>query len=444
MKKVLFTTMSIIAVAAMMLVSCKKDNGTDDNKGKDDGKDPVEQYTGPVEGTENWAIIGTILGANWDKDYKAASAAENIFVVKNVKLEAGNEFKWRDTSSGNGGWDVNRGGDFVALGEAFDVEANGHNIKPELDGIYDIYLNLAVDQAAIVAKDGAQPTWKELPKALAWDYVMNISDWHVNSEFHWKNAGLPVNLKAFTIEWKFYATEWNNYDKDMERNGETYHVWCNRLGQISDESETGFLFRFNDGGQKGSLRFGSKPFGNFDVYVGGNSRNAYIWSLNEWHVLSIVADGTNVTFYDNGEQIYQKAQATTAVYDEYAITRFDISMTWDEGTTNYPRGQAFQGYQAYTRLWNKALTVDEIKANLCGIDPTATPEELMIYWAYNNDEGTTVVNHGTAEGKDLDFTKALGAGQGDFVSATAIAASWTDVTEVEGLAPVCPAPAATE
>ena len=159
MKKVLFTTLSIIAVAAMMFVSCKKDEPKpDDNKGK---TDPVEEYAGPVVGTENWAIIGTILSTNWDTDYKAAAVEENIFVVKNVKLEAANEFKWRDTSSGNGGWDVNRGGDFVALGEAFDVEANGHNIKPELDGIYDIYLNLAVDQAAVVEKDGAQPTWKE-------------------------------------------------------------------------------------------------------------------------------------------------------------------------------------------------------------------------------------------------------------------------------------------
>lgn len=207
MKKVLFTTLSIIAVAAMMFVSCKKDEQKpDDNKGK---TDPVEEYAGPVVGTENWAIIGTILSTNWDTDYKAALVSENIFVVKNVKLEAANEFKWRDTSSGNDGWDINRGGDFVALGEAFDVEANGHNIKPALDGIYDIYLNLDVDQAAIVEKDGT-PTWGE--RKFSWDYTP--SEAYAAETNLWKPADAEGG--TFYFVYSCNGADWNGVDTETD------------------------------------------------------------------------------------------------------------------------------------------------------------------------------------------------------------------------------------
>ena len=207
MKKVLFTTLSIIAVAAMMFVSCKKDEPKpDDNKGK---TDPVEEYAGPVVGTENWAIIGTILSTNWDTDYKAALVSENIFVVKNVKLEAANEFKWRDTSSENDGWAINRGGDFVALGEAFDVEANGHNIKPELDGIYDIYLNLAVDQAAVVEKDGT-PTWGE--RKFSWDYTP--SEAYAAETNLWKPADAEGG--TFYFVYSCNGADWNGVDTETD------------------------------------------------------------------------------------------------------------------------------------------------------------------------------------------------------------------------------------
>ena len=206
MKKVLFTTLSIIAAAAMMFVSCKKDEQKpDDNTGK---TDPVEEYTGPVEGTSEWSVIGTLLGANWDKDYKAAQS-ENIFVVKNVKLEAATEFKWRQYTSGNNGWDVNRGGTFAALGEAFDVTANGANIKPGLDGIYDLYLNLDVDQAAIVEKDGT-PTWGE--RKFSWDYTP--SEAYAAETNLWKPADAEGG--TFYFVYSCNGADWNGVDTETD------------------------------------------------------------------------------------------------------------------------------------------------------------------------------------------------------------------------------------
>ena len=175
MKKVLFTTMSIIAVAAMMLVSCKKDNGVD-NKDKDNK--PVDEYTGPVEGTSAWSVVGTLLESDWGGgahgDYVMAEASEGIFVLKNVKLIATDAFKFRE----NKGWANAYKGEFVTLGEAFDIDNTPGeiNIVPALEGIYDIYMNLTVEQAAIVEKDGAEPTWKEVvPAPVTIDGDM--SDW---------------------------------------------------------------------------------------------------------------------------------------------------------------------------------------------------------------------------------------------------------------------------
>ena len=191
--------MSIIAVAAMMLVSCKKDNG-DDNKGKDDNK-TVDEYTGPVEGTSAWSVVGTLLESDWGGgahgDYVMAEASEGVFVLKNVKLIATDAFKFRENKK----WDNAYKGVFVTLGEAFDVDNTPGevNIEPALEGIYDLYFNVTVEQAAIVAKDGAEPTWEEVvPEPITVDGDM--SDWA-------EIAAFASSQNSRIREWKFKASE---------------------------------------------------------------------------------------------------------------------------------------------------------------------------------------------------------------------------------------------
>lgn len=437
MKKVLFTTISIIAVAAMMLVSCKKDNGTDENKKPT--VDPVEEYTGPVEGTENWAIIGTILGANWDKDYKAASAAENIYVVKNVKLEAGNEFKWRDTSSGNGGWDVNRGGAYAALGEAFDVVNNGANIKPELDGIYDIYLNLAVDQAAIVAKDGAQPEWKELPKAMNWDYVYAMDDYYTNGiiKFGDGNA-IKVSPTNVTLEIKFLATKWNSYRNDNYAtsqqfpDGNTYKLRCNRLGKFGAGDDCA-LFRFsNQTRTNGELMLNAGVLGQGQATVAAG----YAWAANEWHTLTVVGDGQTLKVYDNGVEKQSWNVDASNLEDEWAIDGLVFSEDMNDGA-EHVFGQTFFGYLAYMRIWNKALTAEEINAGLC--DVAFDSEGLVAYWGFNNAEGTEIVDVAGGHNFDLaNLTKSLDKTK----VVESVEGSWSPVADEEKpIAAVCKAEA---
>lgn len=428
MKKVFKFALVAFAAAAVAVACNKPAADPTPTPTPDPDPDPQPEEVVPVEGNSDWSVTGALLGTNWDKDYVCAEE-NGAFVLKNVKLTATDEFKFRKGKA----WDENRGGAFESLNNGFAVVQDGTNIKPGLDGVYDLYLLADLTQAAVCAK-GVSPEWQKAPEAQSWDYVMDISDYKTNSEFHFTGDVLSINPASVTVQWKFYATKWNDYDKVDEERG--YKVWCNRLGQISNEQEKGFLFRFNDGGQKGSLRFNSDLLGNHGAgYVGspdGNSGNQmYIWDLNVWHVLTIVADGTNVTIYDNGEKVDEYAENIAPLFaNGLSLQRFDISMTWDDGT-GYDKGQAFQGYQAFTRIWSKALSADEVAASLC--DVPADSEGLEIYWAWNLDEGSVVNNLAKKAGYNLDFATAIAGGQQSNVNPDDIEGTWTPAAEF----PVC-------
>ena len=171
---------AFLAIATMFAVACSKpadnkpadkpndeqpdDQKPDDQKPDDqkpDDQKPGDDYAGPVEGSSEWSLIGALLDANWDKDYVAAKDGD-IYVVKNVKLAASDQFKFRKDKD----WAENRGatGDVepfvVTTGTALEVVHNGKNLAVSADGIYDIYYNAAKEQMCIVAKDGT-PTWAE-------------------------------------------------------------------------------------------------------------------------------------------------------------------------------------------------------------------------------------------------------------------------------------------
>ena len=374
-----------------------------------------------------WTITGEAQGWAADGGVQMTDA-NNVWSCAEVVVK-GEGFKFVK----DGSWDINLGAveeGAKADGVEFDLEKNGKNITGTAgNGVYSVKLNLLTKKASITFVKALEP------EGTSWEYVFDSHDYNRNSEFHFSNA-IKVNPKAMTFQWKFYADEWHDYGKTRTVGDQTYSVWCNRLGQISNSGEKGMLFRFNDGGKKGQLRFNAAILGNDGKdYVKDAEGNDYIWSLNEWHVLTIVADGTKVTLYDNATALYSFDQNTGGAFAEWPVERFDISMTWDDGT-GYPRGQEFLGYMAYTRLWSKALSAEEVAASLC--DVPADSEGLQIYWAYNLATGSTIANKGAAAGYDLDFAKALAPGQADFVKTEDIEAAWVPVEDIEN-GTVCPA-----
>ena len=160
MKKVLFTTLSIIAVAAMMLVSCKKDEPKPDNK---DPETPTEEVDPELVGT--WTIVGQAQG--WAADGGVAMTENNnVWTVAEVAVK-GEGFKFVK----DGSWDINLGAadnaDAKEDNVEFDLEKNGKNIKGAKDGVYSVTLNLLTKKAKIAFVKDLEPEFPE----DTWDYT---------------------------------------------------------------------------------------------------------------------------------------------------------------------------------------------------------------------------------------------------------------------------------
>ena len=56
-------------------------------------------------------------------------------------------------------------------------------------------------------------------------------------------------------------------------------------------------------------------------------------------------------------------------------------------SSGYQASQLFYGILSEMRLWTRALTPREIKANVCGVDPST--DGLVSYWRMNEGEGST-------------------------------------------------------
>ena len=148
-----------MAIAAMFVVGCNKPS-TDPTPDPTPDPEPKPEYSGPEQGTSQWSVIGSLaedaVKMNWDADLVMAASGD-LFVLKNLKIAAADEFKIRE----NKDWGNNRGGDFEKLGEGFVVSNGGNNIKPAYAGLVDVWYNPAKEQMAI-CETGKNPTWKEI------------------------------------------------------------------------------------------------------------------------------------------------------------------------------------------------------------------------------------------------------------------------------------------
>ena len=264
-----------------------------------------------------------------------------------------------------------------------------------------------------------------------WNKVFDISDYKVNSTFNWSTP-FALNPSNVTLQVKFYSKHWNDH-KFNEKDAQGRTLYSNRLGEFanSDESQS-VLFRFsNDGEADGQLCLNAGVLGVSQAQV-RKGETPYVWPLNEWVVLTIVSDGTQLHVYDDEELI---ASYNASPASAWNLSRFDISMTWDDGS-NWPLAQAFNGYLGFARIWSRALSAEDIAATLCEV-PADKAEGLEANWVFNGAEDKYVANLVSKnEAMSLDFTDCWDGNGNRKDNGDAAAAAWKTLEDA-GMEGIC-------
>ncbi|MBR0223192.1 MAG: hypothetical protein IJL93_02845, partial [Bacteroidales bacterium] len=99
-------------------------------------------------GTLGWGVVGSIAsipGFSWNNDVPMNLASDGKWYSVPVALGTDDEIKIRWQA----GWDVNRGGDMVAVEEAFDALPGGNNIKVSEAGTYMVVYDPAAEKLTL-------------------------------------------------------------------------------------------------------------------------------------------------------------------------------------------------------------------------------------------------------------------------------------------------------
>ena len=161
------------------------------------------EFTGTIEPdqpevpqVQYWALVGTMLD-NWGSESKM-TLENGWYVVKDVKLTASDQFKFR----ANGNWDEgtpNRGaaaendGVVIEADKETEVVHNGKNFTVKEAGIYSLYLNEAANKAKVV-KTGDIEVDDPSDEPVATDYGL------VGSFQGW-DAANPVAMESVSGGW---------------------------------------------------------------------------------------------------------------------------------------------------------------------------------------------------------------------------------------------------
>ena len=288
-------------------------------------------------------------------------------------------------------------------------------------GTEDVLQTITIAQKAAEPAPGPE---MEPWTPAGWDKVFDISNYQVNSTFIW-DTPISVNPSNVTLQVKFWSKHWNNH-KFQEKDAQGRTLYSNRLGEFANADESkSVLFRFsNDGDADGQLCLNAGVFGVNQVQV-SKDKQPYVWPLEEWVVMTIVSDGTQVHVYDDDELIASYNARPAASWD---LNRFDISMTWDDGS-NWPLAQAFNGYLGFARVWNRALSVEDIAATLCEV-PADKAEGLAANWVFNGAEDKYVANT-VNEAQSLDFTDCQDGNGKRKDNGDAAAAAWKTLADAQ-------------
>lgn len=200
------------------------------------------------------------------------------------------------------------------------------------------------------------------------------------------------SLPVYTWEVKIYATQ-------FRAQGASGVTRVCSFGGNDTSVEGGAI---DDGGFKcdqNLLRFGEGTDDPNQLHVttkqGKMSSNTR-FATNRWYAVALVNDGNTLTLYIDGE----KDNSMTVAPYEYALYGVQIGMP----SAGYQSSQLFYGRLSEMRLWTRPLSAREIKANVCGVDPSTNG--LVSYWRMNEGEGTTFYDLSPNK-RDIAYTNGI-------------------------------------
>lgn len=219
------------------------------------------------------------------------------------------------------------------------------------------------------------------------EYTFNALD--INTPNMSSNYIFPdekaIELSTYTYEIKFYAYSLKDTGTDMI---------CRLCAwEAKDESKANML-RFGENGYPGhSLQL---------VSPAGNIVSETEFDPGKWYMLSLVYDGSTMTMYVNGVPEPTKGTGDGST----TFQRFEMGMSYQ----GYNSSQLFSGRIAEVRVWNRALSVSEMKEGVCNVPKDS--EGLCAYWRFNEGEGH-IFHDSTGNGYDMDWSDTWRAVSGD-------------------------------
>ena len=214
----------------------------------------------------------------------------------------------------------------------------------------------------------------------------------------WENGG-PGVCKSFTLE---TLVKFDDFDK---ASGGIFTI----MG-----IEGKFLLRMGDVGN---------PLTNLQIATAaGNYNVPYSCEANRWYHIAVVWEERIAYVYFDGELVGTSQQFPETTYVGWPLWQYvpvdpDLSPAWSyepDGNRvfwmgySYDANRDLHGLMTEIRIWNKALTADEINApnHFYTVDPNS--EGLFSYWKFVEGQGSTVAD-ATGKGNPLhgevDITK---------------------------------------
>ena len=232
--------------------------------------------------------------------------------------------------------------------------------------------------------DASKSLFIKLGKTME-SYSLEIPNTGVYSTY---SLGSGYELNSWTLEIKAHPYNMKSRGNDQ---------LC-RLACWNEDGGGQVLLRFNENGKPWKTLDIVAPSGRYVTGTTGEGDSEVgAFDPNQWYMISIVWDGTQMSVYVNGEKD-SPWQNTISGSQSFKLNRFEIGMSWG----GYGSSQSYTGRMAEMRIWDIARSQSDIASTLCSVD--AKSEGLLGYWKMNEGEGH--IFHDYAGGNDMDWDRS--------------------------------------